>query len=127
MDALCMLTSPQHLVGVCDAATVGQLLSVISRLCRLFDLLRPGGRLLVTDYCTGEALPSPGFQAYITQRGYKLVTLAAYSDYIRDAGFDNVVAEDRTAQVQHAQLQLCSTTTHLSCSSSLSERNADAR
>jgi len=55
----------------------------------------------VTDYCTGDAPPSPGFQAYITQRGYKLVTLAAYSDYIRDAGFDNVIAEDRTAQVQH--------------------------
>ena len=69
-------------------------------MCRLFDLLRPDGRLLVTDYCTGEAPPSPGFQAYITQRGYKLVTLAAYGDFIRDAGFQGVIAEDRTAQVR---------------------------
>ena len=69
--------------------------------CRLFGLLRPGGRLLVTDYCTGEAPPSPGFQAYITQRGYKLVTLSAYSGFIRSAGFQDVIAEDRTAQVRY--------------------------
>lgn len=42
----------------------------------LFDVLRPGGRLLITDYCKGEeGAPSEGFAAYIAQRGYDLHTL----------------------------------------------------
>ena len=68
------------------------------RVSRLFALLRPGGRLLMTDYCAGDAPPSPGFQAYVTQRGYKLVTPAVYGDLIRAAGFQDVVVEDRTIQ-----------------------------
>ena len=70
-----------------------------TRTCRLFTLLCPGGRLMVTDYCTGDAPPSPGFQAYVKQRGYKLVTPAAYGDLIRAAGFEDVIVDDRTAQV----------------------------
>ena len=41
--------------------------------CRLFSVLRPGGRLLITDYCKAEGRrPSEGFAAYIQQRGYDL-------------------------------------------------------
>jgi hypothetical protein len=57
---------------------------------------------MVTDYCTGDAPPSPGFQAYVTLRGYKLVTPAVYGDLIRAAGFEDVVVEDRTTQVSSA-------------------------
>jgi hypothetical protein len=40
---------------------------------RLFSVLRPGGRLLITDYCKAEGKrPSEGFAAYIQQRGYDL-------------------------------------------------------
>ena len=115
---------PQNLVGVVYASIAGHYPSVLCRPCRLFALLRPGGRLLVTDYCTGEAPPSPGFQAYITQRGYKLVTLAAYGDYICDAGFQDVVAEDRTAQVQHS---LAATVSVLVSLRILSKHDCDAR
>lgn len=42
---------------------------------RLFSFLRPGGRLLLTDYCKAPGEPSEGFAAYIAQRGYDLHTL----------------------------------------------------
>ncbi|PSC74355.1 phosphoethanolamine N-methyltransferase 1-like [Micractinium conductrix] len=65
---------------------------------QLYSVLRPGGRLLITDYCKAEAKPSEGFAAYIQQRGYDLHTLEAYADMLRDAGFDGVAALDRTEQ-----------------------------
>lgn len=60
---------------------------------RLHRALRPGGRLLVTDYCLGAAAaaaPSAEFADYIKQRGYHLLTIEAYAAALRDAGFDVV-------------------------------------
>lgn len=65
---------------------------------RLFDVLRPGGRLLLTDYCKASGEPSEGFAAYIAQRGYDLHTLEDYANMLREAGFDGVAAFDRTEQ-----------------------------
>jgi hypothetical protein len=62
-------------------------------------VLRPGGRLLISDYCTSEGDLSLGTQKYIQQRGYYLRTLADYAQLLKDAGFESVVGEDRTAQV----------------------------
>ena len=48
---------------------------------RLFSVLRPGGRLLITDYCKAEGKqPSEGFAAYIQQRGYDLHSLEVRAD-----------------------------------------------
>lgn len=62
-------------------------------------MLKPGGRLLITDYCTTEAELSQGMQSYVQQRGYNLLAIADYAQVLRDAGFVDVVGEDRTSQV----------------------------
>jgi phosphoethanolamine N-methyltransferase len=63
---------------------------------RLFTVLKPGGRLLITDYCRAPGAPSPGFAAYIAQRGYDLRPVAEYGGLLSAAGFADVAAEDVT-------------------------------
>ncbi|XP_029917786.1 phosphoethanolamine methyltransferase isoform X2 [Myripristis murdjan] len=65
---------------------------------RFHSWLKPGGQLLISDYCCGEKPWIPQFQAYVKQRGYILYTPAQYGKFIEQAGFTNVRAEDRTAQ-----------------------------
>ncbi|XP_071773432.1 phosphoethanolamine methyltransferase [Centroberyx gerrardi] len=65
---------------------------------RFHSWLKPGGRLLISDYCCGEQPWTPQFQAYVKQRGYILYTPPQYGKFIEQAGFCNVRAEDRTAQ-----------------------------
>ncbi|KAM3866799.1 phosphoethanolamine methyltransferase [Diretmus argenteus] len=65
---------------------------------RFHSWLKPGGRLLITDYCCGEKPWTPQFLAYVKQRGYILYTPSQYGKFIEQVGFCNVRAEDRTAQ-----------------------------
>ena len=65
---------------------------------RFLWLLKPGGRLLISDYCRAPEPPSAEFGAYIAQRGYDLHSVAAYGAMLEAAGFEGVVAEDRTWQ-----------------------------
>lgn len=60
--------------------------------------LKPGGKVLITDYCKRAGPPSEDFAKYIEQRGYDLHDVEAYGQMLKDAGFDEVVAEDRTNQ-----------------------------
>ena len=66
--------------------------------CRFLRLLKPGGRLLISDYCRAPEAPSAEFGAYIAQRGYDLHSVTAYGAMLQAAGFEGVVAEDRTWQ-----------------------------
>jgi phosphoethanolamine N-methyltransferase len=66
---------------------------------RLLRALKPGGRLLISDYCRAEGDASPAFAAYIAQRGYDLHSVPAYGAMLSGAGFVEVAAEDRTWQV----------------------------
>jgi len=65
---------------------------------RFYSWLKPGGRLLISDYCCGEKPWTTPFQNYVKQRGYILYTPPQYGKFIEQAGFSNVRAEDRSAQ-----------------------------
>ncbi|KAG6499956.1 hypothetical protein ZIOFF_039770 [Zingiber officinale] len=63
-----------------------------------FKWLKPGGKVLISDYCKKSGTPSEDFAKYIKQRGYDLHDVEAYGKMLEDAGFDEVIAEDRTNQ-----------------------------
>ncbi|GMH21383.1 hypothetical protein Nepgr_023225 [Nepenthes gracilis] len=63
-----------------------------------YKWLKPGGKVLISDYCKSAPPHSPEFEGYIKQRGYDLHDLQSYGQMLRDAGFDEVIAEDQTNQ-----------------------------
>ncbi|CAI5525706.1 unnamed protein product [Closterium sp. Naga37s-1] len=66
---------------------------------RFHRWLKPGGRVLITDYCSGKDKPeewSEEFRCYVAQRGYHLVTVRRYSEMLQAAGFHVLKAEDRS-------------------------------
>ncbi|ROL41091.1 Phosphoethanolamine N-methyltransferase 3 [Anabarilius grahami] len=65
---------------------------------KFYSWLKPGGKLLISDYCCGEKPWSPAFQDYVNQRGYILYTPQRYGQFLTEVGFSNVRAEDRTDQ-----------------------------
>ncbi|XP_039143806.1 phosphomethylethanolamine N-methyltransferase-like [Dioscorea cayenensis subsp. rotundata] len=65
---------------------------------KFFKWLKPGGKVLISDYCRSSGTPSQGFAEYIKQRGYDLHDIKGYSKMLENAGFHEVVAEDRTDQ-----------------------------
>ncbi|KAE8667762.1 Phosphoethanolamine N-methyltransferase [Hibiscus syriacus] len=72
-----------------------------------YKWLKPGGKLLITDYCKSSKTPSAEFAEYIKQRGYDLHDVKSYEQMLKNAGFDVVVAEDRTNQfIQVLQREL---------------------
>ena len=67
--------------------------------------LKPGGKLMISDYCHGDKVVNPQkqtnqpqysqehsqqFKDYVAQRGYKLETVKGYGDVIKKAGFRDV-------------------------------------
>ena len=60
--------------------------------------LKPGGRLLISDYNVGDKPFTEEFKVYLTDRQYQLITVSQYRQLIEDAGFENVQAENRTGQ-----------------------------
>lgn len=65
---------------------------------RLYDLLAPGGYLVITDYARGTGPGSPEFQAYVRSTGYHLVDPASYGKFLEGAGFVDVEVEDVTGK-----------------------------
>jgi phosphoethanolamine N-methyltransferase len=69
----------------------GRLLAAIKR------CLRPRGQLLFTDYLCRAGAKSAAFEAYIRQRRYDLCSLEEYQLLLEQAGFEDIMAHDRTA------------------------------
>jgi phosphoethanolamine N-methyltransferase len=63
---------------------------------RLYSLLAPGGRLVITDYARGKAPGSSEFEEYIKKTGYSVIEPTQYGKFLEGAGFKNVVADDAT-------------------------------
>lgn len=61
---------------------------------RFFKWLKPGGRLVFTDYCRGETTSSEEFENYVNQRAYTLYNVKQYEKLMKSCGFVNVIAED---------------------------------
>jgi len=60
---------------------------------KCYKWLKPGGRLLITDYACGEK-SSTEFVEYVKQRNYHLVTVPEYGKLLEKAGFATVSAID---------------------------------
>jgi phosphoethanolamine N-methyltransferase len=65
---------------------------------RLYSLMAPGGRLVITDYARGKTPGSPEFERYIEKTGYSVIEPRQYGEVLRSAGFVNVVVDDATAK-----------------------------
>ena len=79
--------------------------------CRFLKVLKPGGRLLISDYCKAPGQPSEDFAGYIQQRGYDLHSVEEYGRMLQSAGFAGIKAEDRTWQVRSC----CCKVSNMSC------------
>ena len=74
----------------------------------LYRVLRPGGKLLFTDYCCGERPWSEGFADYVADRDYDLHNVDEYAALVGDAGFADVHGRDisaRFADILEIELQ----------------------
>ncbi|KAK2421910.1 S-adenosyl-L-methionine-dependent methyltransferase superfamily protein [Trifolium repens] len=61
-----------------------------------YKWLKPGGTLLITDYCKSFGSLSLEYSEYIRKRGYYILDIKSYCQMLENAGFDDVIAEDQT-------------------------------
>jgi len=66
-----------------------------SLFANFYKWLKPGGKVLISDYCCGEGNHSDAYTKYVKQRGYHVVTVKAYGKILKDVGFINVRADDK--------------------------------
>ncbi|XP_027924708.1 phosphoethanolamine N-methyltransferase-like isoform X2 [Vigna unguiculata] len=61
-----------------------------------YKWLKPGGTLLITDYCKSVGSLSVGYANYIQKGGYYIHEMKTYSQMLENAGFNDVIAEDQS-------------------------------
>lgn len=61
-----------------------------------YSVLKPGGKLLFTDYCCSDKPWRKDFADYVQGRQYSLHTLPHYCELISGAGFTGVESDDLT-------------------------------
>jgi len=63
---------------------------------KFYTTLKPGGLVLISDYCHGDQEHSDRFKKYVAKRDYKLLTVKDYGKLLQKAGFVDVEAIDST-------------------------------
>merc|ERR1712002_98850 len=63
---------------------------------KFYSTLKPGGLVLISDYCHGDQEHSDRFKEYVAKRDYKLLTVKEYGELLQQAGFVDVEAIDST-------------------------------
>jgi len=84
--------------------TVLHLRDKVGLISKFYKWLKPGGRLLMTDYCRGEKgedSHSREYRKYISSRGYFPATVHEYEKLLKQAGFSKVLALDSTMDFSH--------------------------
>lgn len=66
---------------------------------KFLQTLKPGGRLLISDYCHGDQPHSNNFKEYVKGRDYDLHTVKEYGQILEQAGFKDVQALDKTGMM----------------------------
>lgn len=60
--------------------------------------LKPGGVLMISDYCCTAEEWHDDYRSYVASRGYNLLSVEDYGKVIEKVGFTNVSAIDKTSQ-----------------------------
>lgn len=63
---------------------------------KIYRSLKPGGRLVFTDYCKGKSMETSSFGRYVQDKACSLATMEEYTEMLRQAGFKDISAEDET-------------------------------
>jgi len=95
-DATCMKYPANFYDIVYSRDTILHIEDKESLFRKFLHCLKPGGILLITDYCRGDQDPSKQFKEYVKQRGYNLLTVKDYGATLERAGFGDVEAKDNT-------------------------------
>ncbi|MGW5400100.1 methyltransferase domain-containing protein [Streptomyces sp. NPDC003952] len=67
---------------------------------RLHGVLRPGGQVMVTDYCLGPRGGSPEHTARMAAWDHYMISPAAYQTMLTEAGFTEVEMEDLSGHLK---------------------------
>ena len=64
----------------------------------MYKSLKPGGKLLITDYCRNDdkTVEDKKFEEYVKNYNYDLITIAKYKSFLTEAGFSNVDGIDNS-------------------------------
>uniref|UniRef100_A0A8C4QTT0 phosphoethanolamine N-methyltransferase n=1 Tax=Eptatretus burgeri TaxID=7764 RepID=A0A8C4QTT0_EPTBU len=83
------------------------ILDKLSLFQKLHRWLKPTGRFLILDYCSGEQPMSEDFQKFVNSTGFQLLAVPSFTKYLETAGFADVHVTDYTPQfVKHLKNEL---------------------
>ena len=63
---------------------------------KLYESLKPGGKLLITDYCRNSngAITDAEFEEYVKNHNYDMISISQYELLLSNSGLANVVGVD---------------------------------
>jgi len=98
-DATERVFRPNSFHAIYSRDTILHIQDKASLFASFYTWTKPGGRVLISDYCCGQEDPSlwsEHFTQYVKQRGYQLHTVQEYGKLLEGAGYVDVEAIDIT-------------------------------